>query len=806
MSHSPDVPSPDEAAPTLVEEAAGLPTLVESVIDAQPPQEGGLAVGGSIGRYRLLKPLKVLSTEADIWVVAEDNDPERTRILKLYRYGLEPKAEITQALLELRAEHIVPVLATGHYQERYYEVQEFLREGSIADALATGTHGPEFAAHLLGQLTEALGHLHNAQILHRDIKPANLLVRSWHPFDLVLTDFGISSLAGLSLHLTTVNRTAAYSAPEALTGVVAKASDWWSVGVILVEALTGRHPFDGMSEQAINFQLVSKGLPIPSSIEDRWRLLLRGLLVRNHRKRWGVDQVRAWRAGDDSLKVPREEDPFSTLQRPSHRTRPYHFKGQQYETPEELAAALAEAWNEALKHFNRGFVTDWVRSDLRNQDLASMLIDIAQDPDLSAEERLIVALMALNSEMPPVYRSEIINPDWFVQNPFDAVNLLRGGVLRWFDQLHPNNWMHRLRSQRREGIAYLRDANLQFDQNTANSLLFSEKQAVIDAAKQLRERYVEAREPKLNQLLLKQELDFHEAVLLLAAHRGYYRTWQQVQEKNRQQFMESVESRFHAHHIPYDRDRLRELIDRNHDLVIQEADDYRHRYVKASKIALTRLMQKTRLELLDAMMLLAAKPDLFLDEANARRWEANQISHEMLQRLEETGIDLDWPLIEQLLAEPERLPKLVRQHQRRYTRAQIAKLEEILHKAEPDTFESLLLVGAQHRYFLSPGQAFQASFHAAGSRVLRFFRRYPLSSAFGLTAIFFPLVWVLPYYVLLPVFFVFLFTYLYAAVSAPPDQADPRSPYYRGPRTGPSIPPPPPPHLRRKPKPPTTSS
>ncbi len=806
MSHPPDVPSPDEAAPTLVEEAAGLPTLVESVIEASPPQEGGLVVGASIGRYRLLKPLKVVSAEADIWVVAEENDQDKPRILKLYRYGLEPKAEITQALLELRAEHIVPVLDTGHYHERYYEVQEFLREGSIADALKAGTHGEEFAAHLLGQLTEALGHLHNAQILHRDIKPANLLVRAWHPFDLVLTDFGISSLAGLSLHLTSVNRTAAYSAPEALTGVVAKASDWWSVGVVLVEALTGRHPFEGMSEQAINFQLVSKGLPIPESIEGRWRLLLRGLLVRNHRNRWGIDQIRAWQAGSDDLSIPSEDDPFSELNRSSHRTRPYHFKGETYDCPEELAAAMAEAWDEALKHFNRGFVTDWVRSDLRNQDLANTLMDIAQDPDLGAEERLIVALMALNSELPPVFRSEIITPDWFVQHPVDAVNLLRGGVLRWFDQLHPNNWMERLRRQRREGMAYLREADVQFDPNTANSLLFSEKQAVVEAAAQLRERYVEARHPSLNKLLLQPDLGFHEATLLLAAHRGYYRTWQQVQEKNRQKFLDTVEERFKAHHIPYNRDRLLELIEQNHDQVIEEADAYRQRFVKATKIALTRLMQKTRLELLDALMLLAAQPELFLDEKRAFSWDANQSSQEMLQKLEETGVDLDWLLAERLLAEPDRLPKLVRQHQRRYSRAQHARLDEILHRRDLDTFESLLLVCAQHHYFLSPGKAFLAPIRNGMNRVLRFFRRYPISSVLGLLAIFFPLVWVLPYYIWLPLFFAFFITYIYAAVNAPPDQTDPRSPYYRGAQGSPGVPPPPPPHMRRQPKPPTTAS
>ena len=63
----------------------------------------------------------------------------------------------------------------------------------------------------------------------------------------------------ISLHVTTVNRTAAYSAPEAMTGVVSKASDWWSVGVISLELLIGRHPFAGLDERAVNFQLVTRG-------------------------------------------------------------------------------------------------------------------------------------------------------------------------------------------------------------------------------------------------------------------------------------------------------------------------------------------------------------------------------------------------------------------------------------------------------------------------------------------------------------------------------------------------------------------
>src|SRR5262249_45046583 len=154
--------------------------------------------------------------------------------------------------------------------------------------------------------------------------------------------FGISSLSDGALHLTNVNRTAAYCAPEALTGVVAKASDWWSVGVIVIELLTGRHPLADLSEQVINFQLVSKGIPIPTEIPVAWRLLLKGLLTCDYEKRWGASQIRSWLAGNV---VPVSNDDESSEATIAER-KPYKFVHREFVDPRELAAAFAENWAE----------------------------------------------------------------------------------------------------------------------------------------------------------------------------------------------------------------------------------------------------------------------------------------------------------------------------------------------------------------------------------------------------------------------------------------------------------------------------
>jgi len=99
----------------------------------------------------------------------------------------------------------------------------------------------------LRQLACGLLALHDRGLVHRDIKPSNILITP--AGRTVLMDFGLIMDAGTSLHSTAdAVGTPAYMAPEQACGdKITPMADWYSVGVLLYEALTGRLPFDGSS-------------------------------------------------------------------------------------------------------------------------------------------------------------------------------------------------------------------------------------------------------------------------------------------------------------------------------------------------------------------------------------------------------------------------------------------------------------------------------------------------------------------------------------------------------------------------------
>lgn len=113
----------------------------------------------------------------------------------------------------------------------------------------------------LGQLISAVEILHENGLVHRDIKPSNILLRD--DGSLCLLDFGlVSDMEARESSTRLIVGTAIYMAPEqASQGPAEPAADWYAVGALLFQALTGRLPFDGT---AVDVLIDKRSLDAPS--------------------------------------------------------------------------------------------------------------------------------------------------------------------------------------------------------------------------------------------------------------------------------------------------------------------------------------------------------------------------------------------------------------------------------------------------------------------------------------------------------------------------------------------------------------
>jgi serine/threonine-protein kinase len=202
-----------------------------------------------------------------------------TRAVESLRHRLKREAKLTRLL---DSPHAVKILdldesATGDL----YIVMELLEGEELSQLLRREKQiSPERATEIGCQVLDALAKSHRLGVIHRDLKPPNIyLCRTDGGDDNVkVLDFGIAKVAGRedgsglmeTTRLTTpggVLGTPAYMSPEQCRGdTVGPASDFYSLGVVLYELISGRVPFDDPNPVQIlvlHNSLTPPSLPAP---------------------------------------------------------------------------------------------------------------------------------------------------------------------------------------------------------------------------------------------------------------------------------------------------------------------------------------------------------------------------------------------------------------------------------------------------------------------------------------------------------------------------------------------------------------
>ncbi len=168
---------------------------------------------------------------------------------------------------------------------RIYYVMELVEGPDLRTRLEEGPLPARQVAQLGADIAEALEYVHHRGVVHRDIKPANILLGDYLDDGQVrakLTDFGIATLGG-SDALTgdeVVTGTVAYLSPEQASGGAVDAStDVYSLGLVLLQCLTGRLAFEGPPEHSAVARLLNDP-DIPGDLAEEWRVLLGAMTSR----------------------------------------------------------------------------------------------------------------------------------------------------------------------------------------------------------------------------------------------------------------------------------------------------------------------------------------------------------------------------------------------------------------------------------------------------------------------------------------------------------------------------------------------
>mmetsp|Transcript_19389 Transcript_19389/g.40597 ORF Transcript_19389/g.40597 Transcript_19389/m.40597 type:complete len:847 (+) Transcript_19389:688-3228(+) len=235
---------------------------------------------GSFGKVFLVKEKRTNEMFA-LKVLKKDNIIKRNQV--------EHTKTERSVLGYVKHPFIVGLTMAFQSKDKLYFVLDYCAGGELFFHLGkVGKFDEPRACFYAAEITLAIAYVHDLDIVYRDLKPENVLLDSRG--HVRLTDFGLSK-EGISSSSSGANSfcgTPEYLAPEILNRQGhGRAVDWWSLGALLYEMLTGLPPFYCRDREKL-FEKIRKGvLDYPRYLTPRAQLILRGLLTKDPRRRLG---------------------------------------------------------------------------------------------------------------------------------------------------------------------------------------------------------------------------------------------------------------------------------------------------------------------------------------------------------------------------------------------------------------------------------------------------------------------------------------------------------------------------------------
>lgn len=449
--------------------------------------------------------------------------------LTFYNTDFYPNTSIYDVLNRLPKDYIPQLISYGVWQCRSYDVVDLILQDNLLSLIPSTSVNIDLVRQIVSSLGVILDLLKENGLRHGNIKPENVFIRHRDPLKLILSGFNHACLSTFDLDTVPLPTSARYTAPEVIAGGISTASDWWSLGMIILEIITNSQCFSGINEKAFRIHVATRGVPLPKSIDPLIRVLLQGLLARDPDQRWQWPQIQSWLAGD------LVEQPLDTNTEVVQSGPIIELSNYSYACPKAYALSAAETanWNNAKDLTIRGVVTTWLENRQSHPKIVAGVRQVASLDSISEDSRHALTLMWMNPSIPMIHKGDIVTPAWLIQNAIEGYEIITStSLIAQLRQMNRELHICELydRHQKARERAKILEIAIEEESFRMFSLVYSrgtlERQWVTH-----RRLYPASDHNGINSVMERQKIGDEELVILLSASIHQYESSEQILNK-----------------------------------------------------------------------------------------------------------------------------------------------------------------------------------------------------------------------------------------------------------------------------------
>jgi hypothetical protein len=306
---------------------------------------------------------------------------------KIYYDDRLPNKEVLDKQRKIASSHIIKKMDQTMYKTHLCQIMPSFNSGIMSKPV----NDKIMLETIIPAVVDALKTIHEEGIIHGHVRPNNIY---YNPMgdDVMLGDFGVELD-----HVGDCGKEIAmnYLPPEVQNGVYDAASDYYSLGISLVQLITGKNPFEGMNKRNAVKTAATMEIELPERVSPVLQSIIRGLTVKDHDTRWGSEEIEKALAGEEVEIV----DNF-VYTPPSNE---FYFLEEKYEDLKTLIDAFTKNWSEALEAVKDESFNDFVEG--QGESVATDVKEALDDED---ENRALFKLLyTVNPELPMCWRGLI---------------------------------------------------------------------------------------------------------------------------------------------------------------------------------------------------------------------------------------------------------------------------------------------------------------------------------------------------------------------------------------------------------------